>query len=89
MKEIFASIDSFVASFMEGVFQSINDFWFEIFSTGGKGAYISALLILVFIAILLLIGLVRLVRKFGLFIFLAILLVGIPCLWYFVVLPIL
>lgn len=85
--QIFAQLDNLVAGFMKVVFEFITNFWSEVSLGAGKGAYISLLLILAFLVILIIIGLVKLIKKFGLFIVIVLVLVGIPCLWYFLVLP--
>lgn len=85
--QLFAQLDNLVANFMKVVFEFITEFWLKVSLGAGKGAYISLLLILAFFVILLLIGLVKLIKKFGLFIVIVLVLVGIPCLWYFLILP--
>ena len=85
--QIFAQLDNLVAGFMKVVFDFITNFWLEVSLGAGKGAYISLLLVLAFLVILIMIGLVKLIKKFGLFIVIVLVLVGIPCLWYFLVLP--
>lgn len=87
MQKLYEMLDGFVESFMKGFFDSFNEFWNNFFVNGGKGAYICFLLILIFVGILFLIGLFKVIRKFGLFIFITLITIGIPCLWYFVVMP--
>lgn len=87
MDKLFAMLDGYIASFMQGIFEAINNFWANLYTHAGQGGYICFLLIALFVAILLLIGLFKLFKKFGLLIFLVILTIGIPCLWFFLVLP--
>ena len=87
MAKIFEMIDGFLGSFMQIIFEGFNSFWQSLYTHSGQGAYLVLLLIMVFVGILLLIGLIKLIRQFGLFIFMVILLVGIPVLWFLLVLP--
>lgn len=82
MEGIFTKLDELIASFMSGIFDGINNFWNEIFAGAGTGAYISVLLVGVFLAILMLIGLFKFLKKFGLLLILIIITVGIPCVWF-------
>ncbi len=85
ISNIFEWLDKALSGFMANVFTAIGNFWTNLSTFGGQGAYFCFLLIALFLLILILIGLVKLIRKFGLFLILTILLVGIPVLWYFVV----
>lgn len=87
MQKIFEFLDNLVKGFMQIIFEGFNNFWNKLYGHGGQGAYIVTLLLMVFVAILLLIGLVKMIKKFGLFITLVILLIGIPVLWFIIVLP--
>ena len=87
MKGIFETIDGFLESFMQIVFEVFNNFWESLYTHAGQGAYLVLLLILVFLLILLLVGLVKVIKKFGFFIFLVIVTIGIPVLWFLLVLP--
>lgn len=87
MQKIFEMIDGFLQSFMQIIFEGFNSFWESLYTHAGQGAYLVMLLIMLFLAILILIGLIKIIRKFGLFIFMVILLIGIPVLWFLLVLP--
>ena len=87
MEALFKTLDNLVSSFMDSFFTLFNNFWSNLFDNAGNGGYICAFLILVFLGILVLIGLFKMIRKFGLFIFIILITIGIPCLWYFLVLP--
>lgn len=87
MAKFFEMIDGFLGSFMQIIFESVNSFWQSLYTHAGQGAYLVLLLIMVFVGILVLIGLVKLIKKFGILLFLIILNVGIPVLWFLLVLP--
>lgn len=87
MAKLFEMLDGLLGSFMQIVFESFNSFWQSLYTHAGQGAYAVVLLIMVFALILVLIGLFKLFKKFGLLIFLVILNVGIPLLWFLLVLP--
>ena len=87
MAKFFEMIDGFLGSFMQIIFESVNSFWQSLYTHAGQGAYLVLLLIMVFAGILVLIGLVKLIKKFGILLFLIILNVGIPVLWFLLVLP--
>lgn len=82
MSSIFSFLDGLVASFMEIVFTKISEFWAEIVAGAGTGAYISILLISLFILICFLVGFFKMFKKFGFLLFLIIVTIGIPCLWF-------
>ena len=87
MAKIFEFLDNLVKGFMQIIFEGFNNFWNNLYGHGGQGAYFVTLLIMAFAAILLLIGLIKLIKKLGLFITLVILTIGIPVLWFLLVLP--
>ena len=87
MQKIFEFLDNLVKGFRQIIFEGFNSFWNNLYNHAGQGAYFVALLLMAFIAILLLIGLIKMIKKFGIFIFLVILLIGIPVLWFLLVLP--
>lgn len=82
MDKVFSFLDGLVASFMEIVFEKISEFWAGLVVGAEKGAYISVLLLAVFIIICFLIGFFKLFKKFGFLIFLLIITVGIPVVWF-------
>lgn len=85
MESVFTKLDELIASFMQIVFEKISEFWGMMILNAGKGAYIALLLLGVFFLIIFLVGLFKLLKKFGFFLILIIITIGIPCLWYFVV----
>ena len=87
MAKLFEMLDGFLGSFMQIIFESFNSFWQSLYTHAGQGAYVVVLLIMAFALILVLIGLFKLFKKFGLLIFLVILNIGIPILWFLLVLP--
>lgn len=87
MASLFEMIDGFLGSFMQKIFEGFNSFWQSLYTHAGKGAYLVTLLIMMFATILLLIGLFKLIKKIGLLVFFIILNVGIPLLWFLLVLP--
>ena len=87
MQKIFEMIDGYLESFMGIIFDAFNAFWESLYTHAGQGAYLVLLLIMVFLLVLLLVGLIKVIRKFGFFIFMVILTIGIPVLWFLLVLP--
>ena len=72
MKDIIQKLDQYVMVIIDYLKQFFN--WVEVLMTENIGMFFGVVLIIGFVAIILIIGLIRMIRKaFGLFLFLVVL----------------
>ena len=81
---MFSGLDSFVGKWMSKVFEFLSEFWADMNARAGSGAYFCFLLLASFFLVLIIIGAIKLSKKFVLFIILFVLCVVLPIVWFFV-----